>query len=166
MAGQRSRQRRASPDQVLAVVEHDEHVLFGQPRRQCLERALGRGFAQPQGAEEGIRDELRVGQAREVHEEHILGRDQRRSPTDLDRKAGLATTARPYQAYEPVLRQPLADHLDGRGTPDEARQLARQAFHGPSIKGARPARKEGASLGAGETQTLVGCLRCRLRPHH
>ena len=110
----------------MCIRDRDEQVPFEQLSYQAFERALASRLPQPQRSKDGARDQPRVGQARQVHEEHIARRHERRSPAHFNGEAGLATTSWADQADQPVLREPAPDQLDRGAAPDEPRELARE----------------------------------------
>ena len=115
-AAYRRDQHRGGIDDLLEVVEHDQHA----PARQRVRDALfERGFAVVADAE-GVRDrrheQSRLEHALEQHEVDAVGEEVLARARRLDREPALADAAGPDQADDPALaaREQVAHARRGR----------------------------------------------------
>ena len=111
-------------EQVLAVVEHDEHPAVGSEAQHDVDGGHARKVGQTQRADHRAGDDVGVGDRREVDVEDPpveLGPDPAR---EFDGQPGLADSARPGQRHQAVRAQRRA-HLGELGGPaDERRELS------------------------------------------
>jgi hypothetical protein len=134
---------------VLAVVQHDQHVASGQRRRRAGQvvvalgrRARGRTGTHAGAHRRGDGGVHRVGApSGQVDDDHAVGVGLRLARTHVDREGGLAHPARPHHGDQPCGAQP-PDH----------RGVLVLAAHQP---GERRRRRAGRGLPAGRVEGRV-----------
>ncbi len=124
-AEQREDQLRNGVEQMLTIVEHDEHLATGDEPQQRVHRRAARLVRQAKCAGHRNRHRVWVGDRCQIDPPDtavVLACDLAR---DLHRQPGLANPAGPGQGHQPLLGQQLADMGHPRITAHEIRQLHR-----------------------------------------
>ena len=160
--------------EVLAVVQHQQHVEVGQGRGQRLGlRAAGREM-QPDRARDALRDEIRIGECGELHPPHAIGEAVAKTVGEGKADAGLAHTPGPDDRHQPVRLEECAkvgkldlatDQCRDRGG-HVARRLCRRGG-----RRRRHGRRRRACFGRGRARDreAIAASRYRrdgLRPEH
>ena len=104
---QRDDQLGAGIQQMLAVVQHHQHLTVANKPQQAVHGGAARLIGQPQRTRHRHRHQLGVGDRRQIHVPHPVGKIAGHSGRDLDRQPGFAHPARTGQRHHPVLRQQL-----------------------------------------------------------
>jgi hypothetical protein len=113
-------------EQVLAVVEDQQQLLVPEVGAQPGGR-LGRSLvAQAEGGHDGVADQGRIPQLRELDQPGATPETPAEVGRDPDRQAGLAHTTRAYQADQPRARQLLPDFGQLTAAADETGRLGGQ----------------------------------------
>ena len=130
-------QCRSRPDQVLAVVDHQECVAVGQAadhpgpgRVRRLGGAGGSLAGHAQCGREGADDATRVGDVSQADEDDPVGVVGSRPARRLDRQAGLAGPADADEADAPCRAEPLGHRRHLAVASDERRPRAGQGVDG------------------------------------
>ena len=87
--------------QVLAVVQHQQHVPSRQDRDQRACQWLTRGLIDAQNASQPPRHQQRVRHRRQLHQPDSVGVVRHRTARDLEREPRLAAAADPRQRQQP-----------------------------------------------------------------
>ena len=138
-ARRRSAMTGAGVDDLLEVVEDEQHLALRQPLHELVARRLRRGLGKAERRRDPRRNEGRIADRLERDEPCpvvVLVGDV---GGELERQPGLARPARTGQREQPRLRQQLAGLLQLRVPADEARELRREVV-GPAVE--RPDRRE------------------------
>ena len=127
----------ARVEQVLAVVEHEEHRTVTEEPRKCVGCGAARLVREAERPDRRYRHHLGIGDRREIDEPHIAVELGCRLGGDLHRQPGLTDAARAGQGHQPVLGQGL-DHVVRQGdATHEPRQLHGKAIGNDAAGGAQ-----------------------------
>jgi hypothetical protein len=96
-------ERRAGIDQMLAVVEDEERGVGAEERRDGIDRVPARNVSQANRVHHRERDECRVRDGRQFDEPGAPRKHRGKVGCELQRQAGLATTADPRQCQQPLI---------------------------------------------------------------
>ena len=117
-------QQRSGLDDLLEVVDHEQHLLRGEERGQRLPGTL----VDPECLRDRGNDEVRIGDAGQVDQVDAIGMLVKQVRGNLDRQACLARSAGARQGHEPNVTpaQQGAQLADLSLPSDERRRLGRQ----------------------------------------
>ena len=125
-AQQRLRFPRRRADHVLAVVEHQQEPTPAQCRGEPLRGPAAGAALQAQGRVDGARDQLGIGQGRELRKPDTIGKLLEHRPRGLEPEPRLADTPGADHGHEAVVAQELAQLPQLRLAADEIRHRRRQ----------------------------------------
>ncbi len=118
-AEQRGAERRAGVEDVLTVVEQEQHVAVGEVPPQHISRRVPRRATNVEYTRRLRRDVFRVGDRGEIDKPDAIRPPARLTTTELDGRSGLAHPARAGQRHQPGSAQHVADGFEFRGAPDQ-----------------------------------------------
>src|SRR5512146_145400 len=119
---------------MLAIIEDEQAIGRGEPRNYCVFKRLTWLLVCLAGGRQGMADECRIGEGRQIGPPDAIWIDVTRGDRHLTRQAGLATTADTYQGQQSCGRQDPAERADILPAPDEAGQRARQRIQCVSVE--------------------------------
>ena len=104
-ADERGDQRRARIQQVLAVVQHDQHVAVGDRSAQFVDRRPPRLVDDPHGVRHRGRDQIRVGDGSQVDIGDAVVEHIRHAGDRLDGEPCLADASGTHQRDDPLTHE-------------------------------------------------------------
>ncbi len=119
---ERVRELRACLQQVLAIVENDQHLPVPYEPRQRFADGTSGLLLHPHYGCDGLRHESRIGERCELDQPHAVREIVHQPPSDLQRQPRLADAADTGERHQPVLREQLRNVLDLALAADERRQ--------------------------------------------
>ena len=119
---QRHAEFRARVEDVLTVVEQQQHVPIGQVPAHRIRRHVPRRTANAEYPRRLSRDILRPAYRDKIDQPDAIGPLPRLPTTHLDRRPGLSDTSRADQRDQPGSPQHLPDALELRHTADQPGQ--------------------------------------------
>ena len=130
---------------MLAVVQHDQHILRCQRIQQRLRGRSARLFGQPQRLRDGRRHRVLVGDRGQLRQPHAVPRPAQQPGGQLQAQPGLAAPARPGQRDQTAGLRQNPDLAQLPVTADKPRHLGRQIML-PARRPRRRARPGGQHL--------------------
>ena len=116
---------------MLAAIQHQQHLLARQQRRQRIWYRHPLQLAHTQHRSHRQRHPRWVRDGRQLHHPHPVSEPARHPPGHLTCQPGLTHPARPGHRHQPKLTQQPGDLIHRTGPADETRQRRHQAMHGP-----------------------------------
>ncbi len=129
----------ACVDQVLAIVEHEQHPLLLEMTDERVLRGLARKIADAEHGGHRLRHEARLGQRRELDHPRAIGEAVEILGRDLQAQARLAAAPRADHRHERRLREKRTDMGEHVLPAHERRDLPRQIV---ALYRQRPERRE------------------------
>ena len=128
-AGQQQlRQVRHGIEEVLDVIEHQQHLPVAQPGAQCRGRVAASRFLQPDRPGDGGEHQRGIAERRQLNPNHPIRVEIRHRAGHVEREAGFAHPARADQGQQsPVgMGEQVPHHARLALATDEGRWLTRQ----------------------------------------
>ena len=113
-------QRRRNADHVLAIVEHEKHLLVANEGQQTNERVVGSNH-EPKGRGDSGRNELRIGQRGQIDEEDGAIESINQRMSDRDRNGRFSDAAGSNDADEAPRLELLRQRSNGVVAADHTR---------------------------------------------
>src|SRR5262249_59366876 len=98
---ERLNEHRALVDEMLAIVENEQHLLIGQVRAKGVHQRSSGPLPQSERRRDRQRNTLSVGERREVNEPDAVRKAGGDAESKFDGKSRLANTADPGERQEP-----------------------------------------------------------------
>jgi hypothetical protein len=127
----------ARAEQVLAVIEQQQHQPVGEEAQQRLHRGAARLIGQAECSRDGDRDDGRIRDRREVDVPDTVVEFAARFCRDFDGEPRLAGPARTGEGHQSTVGQELAHLVDLGATADEAGELCRKVMASNGIGSAQ-----------------------------
>ena len=123
---QADNQRRARVQQMLTVVQHQQHPTVADKPQQRVHRGAARLIGQAQRADHRDRHQIGIGDRRQIDQPHPAAESTGDLGGDLHRQARFADTARAGERHEPVVGQDLPHVVHFGFAAHETRELHRK----------------------------------------
>jgi hypothetical protein len=123
---QRLRQARARAEEVLAVVEHEQHLALGEVARERRLGRVARVEVDAQRVGRGLADQAGVADARQFDRPRPVGVALRAACGQLEGEARLAAAPRAGERDKAAAVEQVVELVELAEAPDEARRLPRQ----------------------------------------
>jgi hypothetical protein len=174
-------ERRAGPEQVLAVVQHQQEAAGAERVAHRREQRAAGLLLDAHRRRDGLRHERRVRQRRQLHRPHPVRVAPQRRGGDPEGEAGLARPARPSERQQRGAGEDVRELGQGALTADETGEVAGQVVRVAAGRGGRRCRRRSGcrrgdaggrgywgrrpeGLGAGAPAAAGRRHRCTVRP--